>query len=621
MKCKTLLVFALSLYVFSLKAQELPELLMKLKTAKGDSNIINTYIEIQNKYIETDPDSALYYLKKWEPLVKKNTNDLLNFKYHYEYTRILYYLEDYSQSIVQCKLAVNLAKKMKNDQLLGRSYRLLFNMYKYEHDYDNATYYALETLKIIERSNDTLFLAPTYATLSTLYIELELYEKGAYYGEKGIVLARKYKDNKSLMSCLNNAGNSYSNLFDYEKGNRYILESLKLAQKENKPNSIKLSYSFLCNNYQLTGDKENLDKYITEYGRFFQKEGSIFSSSDSANFYLYLAYSKLFNNKFQESENNLKKAINCQTDVTNYNLYNGFACLYYAWNKYDLAEEYFNKADSVRSEAAKYEVGKYGQELETKYKLSQKQNEILLKDIALQKSRNNMSWLLTGFCLLSILGSLGFYVFRKKQQTKALEAELTTQKLERQRIASEMHDELGGNLTSLMYLAHQLKMETPENIKINKVLDTSSDISSNINEIIWSLNQDRNSLKDWVIYTKGRLVEMLENSDQNYTFNIPENIPDRVLSDIQKRNLYLSVKEVVNNAIKHAKAEMISISLDFEKGLLITIADNGIGMGENFQPKPGSGNGIANIKQRVEAIGGYISWKNEDGTLVEIEID
>jgi signal transduction histidine kinase len=189
---------------------------------------------------------------------------------------------------------------------------------------------------------------------------------------------------------------------------------------------------------------------------------------------------------------------------------------------------------------------------------------------------------------------------------------------ERQRISTEMHDELGGNLTSLMYLAEQLKMETPENIKISKIQNTSSDISSNINEIVWSLNQEKNMLKDWVFYTKVRLVEMLENSDMLYSFDISDHVPDRLLSDLEKRNLYLVLKEAVNNVLKHSKANSCNVTMNFSKGIKLTVIDDGIGFLENGTPKPGGGNGLKNMSHRMEEIGGNITWKNGEGTTVTI---
>ncbi|MGL4631313.1 MAG: ATP-binding protein [Leadbetterella sp.] len=191
---------------------------------------------------------------------------------------------------------------------------------------------------------------------------------------------------------------------------------------------------------------------------------------------------------------------------------------------------------------------------------------------------------------------------------------------ERQRIASEMHDELGGNLTSLMYLAHNLKDKTSKNDQVDKIIQTSSGISESINEIVWALNQEQNQLADWVLFVRGKTAEMFENASLQYAIHSPANIPERILSNLEKRNLYLVVKEAVNNAIKHSKASQYEVNMNFENGIHILVQDNGQGFIENGTPKTGGGNGLKNMKRRMEEIGGTIAWSNGEGTKVKVSL-
>lgn len=182
-----------------------------------------------------------------------------------------------------------------------------------------------------------------------------------------------------------------------------------------------------------------------------------------------------------------------------------------------------------------------------------------------------------------------------------------------------MHDELGGNLTSLIYVAHNLQRQYTDNQQITKISNTSSEISDNINEIIWSLNQEQNSLADWVNYVKSRTADLIENAGLAYDFKTSE-IPEKQFTNQQKRNLYLVVKEAINNAIKHANATKIEVLINFEPEVFIQIKDNGKGFLENGNPKVGSGNGLRNMEKRIEEIGGKIDWKNGKGTTVELRL-
>jgi two-component system, NarL family, sensor kinase len=177
-----------------------------------------------------------------------------------------------------------------------------------------------------------------------------------------------------------------------------------------------------------------------------------------------------------------------------------------------------------------------------------------------------------------------------------------------------------------MYVAHNLQTQNIDNQQVNKIIQTSSEISDSINEIVWSLNQEQNSLKDWVMYVRGRTAEMLENAGIEYEFNISE-IPEKLLTNQEKRNLYLVVKEAINNAIKHAQATKIEISINLNSlptaegwGGAIDIKDNGNGFVENGTPKSGHGNGLKNMQKRMQEIEGSIEWKNGEGTTVKLRL-
>jgi signal transduction histidine kinase len=209
----------------------------------------------------------------------------------------------------------------------------------------------------------------------------------------------------------------------------------------------------------------------------------------------------------------------------------------------------------------------------------------------------------------------------KDSEKELLEVQLEKQKTlskERQRIASEMHDELGGNLTSLIYAAHNLQGKSFQEVHIDKIIKSTGEISDSINEIVWALYQEQNTLADWVAFVRERTAEMLENATIKYDFHMPKSIPTIELNNQVKRSFYLVIKEAVNNVIKHAQASQVDIYFNFKNEIKIVIKDNGIGFLENGTPKPGGGNGLKNMNHRMEEIGGNITWKNGKGTTVTI---
>ena len=84
-----------------------------------------------------------------------------------------------------------------------------------------------------------------------------------------------------------------------------------------------------------------------------------------------------------------------------------------------------------------------------------------------------------------------------------------------------------------------------------------------------------------------------------------------------RRNVFLTVKESLHNIIKHAQASQVHINISINKNLVININDNGIGFTATAKS---DGNGLKNMKKRVESVGGQLAITGLNGTAVKIDI-
>jgi signal transduction histidine kinase len=101
--------------------------------------------------------------------------------------------------------------------------------------------------------------------------------------------------------------------------------------------------------------------------------------------------------------------------------------------------------------------------------------------------------------------------------------------------------------------------------------------------------------------------------------SIPDHIPKYKLNHVQRKNIFLSVKEVINNAIKHAQATAITIDFQIQtETCIITIQDNGVGIPDGI---PRQGNGLQNIRKRMEIIRSRMEMKNRNGTRIRFYIN
>lgn len=194
--------------------------------------------------------------------------------------------------------------------------------------------------------------------------------------------------------------------------------------------------------------------------------------------------------------------------------------------------------------------------------------------------------------------------------------------IERSRIAADMHDDLGSGLTRITYLSQLAKGKlTDENLA--KIKQTSIDLVENMSEIIWAMKEDNNTLEDLVTYIKMFSADYLESNNIQLFISIPESYNSIVVIGDYRRNVFLSVKETLHNIVKHSKATNVNITISNQNNLLISIKDNGIGFENKKSNSKTGGNGLINIKNRIEKIGGQIEMIDKNGieTIFTIPIE
>lgn len=196
----------------------------------------------------------------------------------------------------------------------------------------------------------------------------------------------------------------------------------------------------------------------------------------------------------------------------------------------------------------------------------------------------------------------GYYMSKLLKQKGLLEKEKALE-AERQRIAADMHDDIGEGLSRIRYITASMKEGSHANKEdMDRILSLSDESVEKMNEIIWSLNQGNQQLDELIYYTRSQCSEMVNIADMEFIFDLPENIPVITLSWKESRNIYLLVKEAVNNAIKHAGAKKITIECSVTSRLTFSITDDGVGFNADASGK--NGNGLLNYKKRIGKLNG-----------------
>lgn len=258
------------------------------------------------------------------------------------------------------------------------------------------------------------------------------------------------------------------------------------------------------------------------------------------------------------------------------------------------------------------------------------------KQLAEEQSRNQyiLNSVLLVVLFISVLGVVALVFLRRQQkliaqqqsviaqqqirqlELKSLQAMIEGQEGERSRIARDLHDGLGIQLSRIKLFVEAHQEQLPQSVKepLNQFLDEACTETRLIS----------NHLSPYALSTFG-LIPALEDLVQklnlvNQTKLTFEHYGDGLhLGEEASAMLYRVVQELLNNALKHAHARTITVQvMANEEDLLISVDDDG--RGGDFADGPSRGNGIANIRSRIAYLGGQVMWQSEAGRGTSVMI-
>ena len=187
---------------------------------------------------------------------------------------------------------------------------------------------------------------------------------------------------------------------------------------------------------------------------------------------------------------------------------------------------------------------------------------------------------------------------------------------ERARIAKDLHDDLGANLTQIIFLSERVEVARHEGQEVARWFDlipaTARRTIQSLDEIVWAINPRHDSLESLANYLSQFAQEHLTLARVRCVLHIPMVLPSMPLSAEVRHNLLLTTREALQNAVTHAAATEVQLTLKLnEDGVSIAIADNGNG----FNPDSFSTdrNGLQNMRRRLQDIGGRLEINSRPG--------
>lgn len=449
------------------------------------------------------------------------------------------------------------------------------------YDHDAAFKWSYEALHTVENHHLDTLLSKAYYFLGVLYIEAEKVDSAEKYAFKAIELMRSAKDYAHLSQTYSTLAQLHLSVSkDTAKIGSMITNAEKYAELSQDKGMMAFAASKRFNHcFYLKKDYDEALKYMN-------KEEELYLETENREAIL----------------NAYRAKAECLVMLRD------TSARTYMW-------KWFHFKDSVLQSEKAVNIAKY----ETLYETEKKENENKLLQEKNEQSRLILLIVIVVFLLFVVIA---LWLFNRNNLKKKQHELQMLQNLQRdkERIARDLHDNVGGQLSYIIYSLDGInnENETKRNEVTESINQSVKSVIGSLRETIWAISDANINVQDFSDKLKVFARDLFKHNNTKIHFT--ENIKtQRELNALLGLNLYRICQEILNNAFKYAKASEINITLnDDNEKLSISISDNGVGfdMAQNNKERYG----LQNIKKRAVEFGILLAIKTEinKGTTYEL---
>ncbi len=547
----------------------------------------------------------------------------------------------YQLALKEYESALKLLPK-EADTLRARVFAGIGNVHKNQGNYPKANQYLFKALAIFQKSNNAVGSAGTHGNIAQVYLQkgdmesakkqlkisMQLldnkrnhnaylssahtlanvhgasgeYDEALKIDDLGIALADSLKSDRIMVTFLDNKANCFMYTNRLDSAEYYFKACLKLDEKIGDSKQIADSYSNMGNLYML---KKNYPKALELTNHSIKLLRDIDHKPNLLKSYQVLG-------DIYESAGDFKNAFAAQKMYleTYRDLMN---------EKKELALAEFQILHETQQKEHIIAQGKID--------LLEKQREV--------KSRNDLIFVISLFAFFIAL--TGFMIYRQQrirnrqllQEHELKDAMLQIEsqnRLQQQRlgISRDLHDNIGAQLTfiisSVDALRYAFNIQNPAlEAKLQNINSFTKATIVELRDTIWAMNQNEIALEE----LRSRIYNFIGNAKEacvaiDFQFYIDNDLQAFKVTSVMGMNIYRTVQEAINNAIKYANATRIGVYFeDSAHGFSIRIEDDGNGFDLNSIQL---GNGLQNMKKRIESVGGKYDLVSEPGKGTHIFI-
>jgi two-component system sensor histidine kinase UhpB len=605
LRCLLFLLICLPVLITA-QISQTDSLLQVLDKSAEDTGRVMTYANLARTFRSTDPAKGIEYGMKGLQLSKKLGFDkgtaacYLNVSTAYIYSDIL------DTALLYLDTALSYAHKVGDPNRLGLAYLNRADIYRQMQNFSQSMNDCETALKYADQANNDDVRARINQTIGSVYYAQEIYGPCIDYLNKAITLYRKTGNTRMSAAVLNNLGLLYKSTKEFEKGITVLKAALHITDSLRDITNLSLFNGNLSDVYFEQGNYSEAEKYADKAMQY-----ALLQHNENLEALAYVFKGNVYSKqkRYDEAIAALNKALPYYQGIEDQNrIFNTadlLAEVYGLAGNHAKAYEYMKIAKVANDSLVKWRYDDDVAAMQTKFQVKEKDTEIqlLAKDKELQKQKlTRQRLLIITVTVIAVLGLCGAWLLLNRRKLKQQMKELQL----RNRIAADLHDEVGSSLSSIHMLSQMATQQGNGNVNkdiLARMSSNAKETMDKMGDIVWMIKPSESEAGNLKERMERFAYEICSSKNIEVSLELGE-LEKAKLTMEQRKNIYLIFKEALNNAVKYSGTEKIVVKADAQnKNLTLMIKDNGKGFDSSLLK---NGNGLGNMKNRAHDLNGHL---------------
>ncbi|MDX1651607.1 MAG: tetratricopeptide repeat protein [Brumimicrobium sp.] len=610
-KLSLLLLLFISFSTFS----QVEELKKKYPKQQGKERVL-TLLDLCYYLAPSNNTEAIRYGRMANEEAQKIGDSALLASVWNDWSIAYFYNGDLDSSLLLNQQAFEYRSQQKDTMGMAKSLNKIANTYYEMGIFDKSLKANLTSLHYFKQLNAPQFLCQVYTNIGNIYDRTNKVEKGLEFHTLAIEEAKQYNNQPAEAVARINRANDLRILGRPEEAKKEYLDVLPLLEELHMKEHKAGVYQGLG---VIERDANNLDLAIEYYEHSLKFYRDANAKSGISLILVNLGNCYIDKKAFEKAEPLLKEGLELALEMHSYynirHAYKALTRLEILKGNYEKADEYFDfyieNMDSIYNDESTEALA----EMQVKY--DTEANKLALAEEKI-KTKNTTIWLIIAAGSIFFLILIVLYIAQKKriEVKNAQLHNLKNLERERIRIARDLHDNLGAELTMITSKldAKSFKaVNEAEKSDLNELGAISRNANIVLRETIWSIHKEAISIDELVSKTEDYLDRI--NVDNKITTEVIGNDLDTEISPAIALHLFRIIQETSNNAIKYANCNQLKVEIN---GHQVSIADDGIGFNPSTVKK---GYGLQNIEIRAKEMNAtlIVESTENNGTLIVIK--